>query len=224
MPVAMAGQAEAQWPQPWWRPWLTHRLMVPKWLICAGLLAGVAWLNPAWAWLLVPLGFALWFPLEYVAHRYIFHYFVEHEHLSLASQKHVAHHREPQDPDDLFVDPSRMAWLGFPLYGIYALVMWSPSQGLALMAGTYAALIYYEYMHLLAHAPNARPKLPWTRAMKRWHLLHHFQHEEHWFGVTTGAVDRAMGTAPDPDDVEQSPTVKTLGVSEANREWIEENA
>lgn len=215
--------SEQDWPEPWWRPWVTHRLMVPKWAITVALLAAVAWLQPAWALLLVPLGFVLWFPLEYVAHRYIFHFFVDHEHLSVASEKHVSHHLEPQDPDDLFVDPSRMLWLGIPLYGIYALVMFDLGQGLALFAGTYAALVYYEYMHLLAHAPNARPRLPWTKAMKRWHLLHHFKHEDHWYGVTTRAVDRVIGSDPDPDQVETSETVRTLGVSEANRAWMEEH-
>lgn len=218
------GHAEDEWPEPWWRPWVTHRLMVPKWIIAAGLLAAVGWLRPAWWLVLVPVGFALWFPLEYIAHRYIFHYFVEHEHLSVASEKHVQHHKDPNTPDDLFVDPSRMLWLGLPLYGIYALVMWSPAQGLALMSGTYAALVYYEYMHLLSHVPNARPKAPWTKAMKRWHLLHHFKHEEHWFGVTTRAVDQALGTAPEPDEVETSQTVRSLGVHENNRAWMEENA
>lgn len=217
-------QAAPEWPKPWWRPWLTHRLMVPKWLICAVLLAAVAWLRPPWWLVLVPAGFALWFPLEYVAHRYVFHYFVEHEHLSAASAKHVAHHRDPQDPAELFLEPVRMFWLGVPLFGIYALVLFSWGQALALFSGTYAALIYYEYMHLLAHVPHARPKLPWTRAMKRWHLLHHFKHEEHWFGVTTRAMDRALGSDPSPDEVETSETVRSLGVSEANRAWMEENA
>lgn len=217
------GEADAPWPEPWWRPWLTHRLMVPKWLIAAALLATVAWLQPAWALVLVPAGFLLWFPLEYLAHRYIFHAFVESDRLYAFSKKHVEHHRDPNTPGDLFVDPSRMTFLGLPLFGIYCLIMWDIGQGLALMSGTYSALVYYEYMHLLAHSPHAKPKAPWTKAMKRWHLLHHFKHEEHWFGVTTRAVDRAVGSDPHPAEVETSETVRTLGVAEENRAWMEEH-
>lgn len=217
------GEVEASWPEPWWRPWLTHPLMVGKWIVVAALFALVAWLRPAWALVLVPVGFLLWFPLEYLTHRYIFHFFVESDRLFALSQKHVTHHAHPNTLEELFIDPSRMTLMGLPLFGLYCLITWDIGQGVALMAGTYSGLVYYEYMHLLTHSPHTKPKAPWTKAMKRWHLLHHFKHEQHWFGVTTRTFDRAVGSDPDPDDVETSDTVRTLGVVEENRAWMEEH-
>lgn len=209
------------WPEPWWRPWLTHRLMVPKWIIAAVLLSAVAWLAPPLWRILLPVGFLAWFPLEYVLHRFVFHFFVEHDLMGSVSAKHWRHHLDPQTPDDLFVDPYRMTLYGVLVFGLYWGVTLSWMQAVALMAGTYAALVYYEYMHLLAHAPNAKPRLPWTRAMKRWHLLHHFKHEDHWYGVTNTAFDRLAGTATDPDEVETSGTVRTLGMRPEHEEWVD---
>ena len=47
------------------------------------------------------------------------------------------------------------------------------------------------------------------------HRLHHFKNEHYWFGVTMLGADRLLRTAPQAEDVERSPTARTLGVEMA---------
>lgn len=218
----MAEDGASAWPEPWWLLWLTHRSMVTKWLLAAGLLAATVLLVPAGWWWLLPAGFLAWFPWEYINHRWIFHALVEHPRWNFLATQHWQHHLDPEEIDPAFVDIPRTLVTAAMLYPVFALVAWDPLRGLALLTGSMVGLIYYEYMHLLAHAPGVTPRLPWTRAMKKWHLLHHYKHEDHWFGVTNRAIDQGLGTGPDPGQVDKSQTVRTLGVPEALGAWLGE--
>jgi len=50
----------------------------------------------------------------------------------------------------------------------------------------------------------------WGRFLKRFHRLHHYKNERHWFGVTHPFVDSVVGTWPAASEVAQSATARSL--------------
>jgi sterol desaturase/sphingolipid hydroxylase (fatty acid hydroxylase superfamily) len=64
--------------------------------------------------------------------------------------------------------------------------------------------------------------------MKEHHLLHHFHHEDGNYGITSFAVDKALGTYYDKaKDRPRSPTVYNLGydVEKAKKyPWVAEES
>jgi sterol desaturase/sphingolipid hydroxylase (fatty acid hydroxylase superfamily) len=69
----------------------------------------------------------------------------------------------------------------------------------------------YEWCHFLIHTPY-RPRSRYYRNIWRSHRLHHFKNEHFWFGVSSDAADRVLGTSPEQSGVPKSETVRTLGV------------
>ena len=202
-------------------PWFHHRRMLPKW---AGFLffltlAVLFWTPSSW-WLL-PVGFALFFPLEYVTHRWVYHFFATRRAGSVLSKQHIAHHDTPQDLDYLFNDPRFGTLIGIVLFWVYFAITGSWGHAAALSAGNFSGFLYYEWVHLTAHRPGVRPITPWNRLLKRSHLWHHFKNESYWYGVTTSVFDHTFRSHPDPTAVPMSPTVRTL-VAPAEHEAVME--
>lgn len=192
------------------RPWFTHPRMIPKWLGFAltGALA-VAFPAPG-AWLLFLAGLAIFFPSEYLVHRGVFHFFADKGAGKVLSRQHVEHHERPDDLDYLFNDPRISVTIGALYFGVYYALTRDLGASAALSFGNFAGLLYYEHVHLNAHRPGSRPWTPWSRSMKRYHLWHHYKHERHWYGVTSPVFDHLFGSHARVEDVEHSPTVRTL--------------
>lgn len=185
--------------------------MWPKWVLFATLVATAMAFPAPYAWTLVLAGIVIHVPVEYVLHRFYLHANAgTNERLKARlHQLHIAHHEDPADPDFLFNFPSVSILTTAFFFAIYLLASRSLGAAAALTAGQFAAFLYYEYAHWAAHHdPN--PRLPWVRAMKRHHLLHHFKNEHYWFGVTQPAMDVVVGTNPKSETIEKSPTVRTL--------------
>jgi sterol desaturase/sphingolipid hydroxylase (fatty acid hydroxylase superfamily) len=101
--------------------------------------------------------------------------------------------------------------------------MWLLSWPLALTGGSHVGLwltlmmvscvlvATYEWCHFLIHTPY-RPRSRYYRNIWRSHRLHHFKNENFWFGVSSDAADRVLGTSPDQVRVPKSETVRTLGM------------
>lgn len=201
-------------------PWFVHRRMVPKWL---GLLAtaALALLYPerGQAWFVL-LGVVLFFPSEYLVHRGVFHHFADKPAGKVLSKQHVNHHVAPDDLDFLFNDPRISVTIG----ALYFAVAWGLTREVGSAAafsfGNFVGLLYYEWVHFGAHRPGSRPVTPWGRFMKKWHLWHHYKHERYWFGVTSPVFDAMFGTVRRHEDVEPSPTVRTLVPSAEQMDWM----
>lgn len=132
-----------------------------------------------------------------------------------ASRVHRLHHRQPWILEHVFLPP--MAVL--PLIPINLAVWWllTPTVELwcsGVLLFTMAALIY-EWVHYLTHVPY-KPRSAYYRRIWRNHRLHHFKSEHYWHAFTVPWVDTIMGTGPDPATVDKSPTVRTLGIGEAD--------
>jgi len=175
---------------------------------CAAALSGFA---PVVLWA-IPLGALCFFASEYTTHRFLFHAkpskvpFV----LRLQHRLHYDHHVEPGRLDLLFLPLWFVvpATLGFA--AVYALATrGDASLVFSLVTGSLCGLLYYEWVHYVAHVAFA-PVTPYGRWIKKYHLWHHFKSERHWFGVTNPLVDVAGRTYVRVEDVAKSPSVRIL--------------
>jgi len=159
----------------------------------------------------IVLGALVFFLSEYTTHRFLLHAppqknaFV----LSLQHRLHYDHHVDPAELRLLFLP----LWFALPVTAltaaIYALVTRDLALTGALLLGSVLALLYYEWVHYVAHIPFV-PRTPFGRWIKRYHLWHHFKNERLWFGVTNPSMDLLGRTYRAVAEVERSATTRTL--------------
>jgi sterol desaturase/sphingolipid hydroxylase (fatty acid hydroxylase superfamily) len=137
-------------------------------------------------------GIFFWTFLEYVLHRYLFHFVSE----SKTAQRihyvlHGVHHHFPRNKEKLFMPPVPgltlvgLLYLGFSyLMGDYVL---------AFLPGIVAGYLIYVFLHYAIHTirpPKAMEKL-WSH-----HFMHHHRFPEKCFGVSSPFWDYIFGTMP----------------------------
>jgi dihydroceramide fatty acyl 2-hydroxylase len=143
--------------------------------------------------MLLVLGFLSWGLIEYVLHRFIFHFHAR----SVRGRKivyaaHLSHHENPRVTDHLFASlrVSVPIATGYWLLAWAALGTWRAAS--YLLIGLIAGYFCYEWLHFQAH--HRRPRLPLFRYLKKYHLLHHYRTSDLRFGVTSPLFDLAFGT------------------------------
>ncbi len=150
-----------------------------------------------------------WFVLEYLIHRFVLH--IRWPVLARLNV-HWMHHRAPNDPRLVFT----------PWWALVALVggtaaVGSSSDGQVSAAGAAfgmsAIVLFYETTHLAAHVAW-KPRTRWGAYMKRFHLWHHFQNENYWFGVTHPIGDWLFRTWKDSKLIEKSKTARGVAPGE----------
>jgi len=142
------------------------------------------------------LGLLVWTFLEYMLHRYLFHF-----HPNPASEFqvdtswliHGIHHDYPWDGDRLVMPPTATlviaAALWFPIRFIAG-----PHYNAALFAGIMAGYVTYDLLHYWVH--HGAPQSRWGKWMRRYHLVHHFSTPNQRYGITTPFWDHVFGTYP----------------------------
>jgi hypothetical protein len=160
-------------------------------------------------WLIL-LGAVLFFASEYGFHRYAFHAPPGRGAILLLQRRlHYDHHVDPARLDLLFLP----LWFVIPNLAVTAAMAWLVwpewQEIAALLAGTSAAILYYEWVHYVAHIPY-RPRTAWGRWIKKYHLWHHFKNERLWFGVTNPSFDFAMRSYQPVDEAAATGTTRTL--------------
>ena len=166
----------------------------------------------------VPFGFALlaigalvFFVSEYTTHRFMLHAppqknaFV----LRLQHRLHYDHHVNPSELRLLFLP----VWFVVPVaaltFGIYFAITRDAAASVALLLGSVLGLLWYEWVHYVAHIPFV-PKTPFGRWIKKYHLWHHFKNERMWFGVTNPSMDLVGRTYARVDEIDRSSTTRVL--------------
>lgn len=151
--------------------------------------------------LAVPLLFAAglleWTWFEYMLHRYVFHY----EPKSAWGKRmihlfHGIHHDFPNEADRLVMPPAT----SIPIAAVFLMIHYAVfgNAGLPLFAGFLAGYLYYEHVHYSVH--NSKRKFGWTEKQRKEHLLHHFQHADYRFGVTSPLWDYVFRTHLPPQN------------------------
>ena len=143
--------------------------------------------------LLLGAGFLSWGFIEYVMHRFLFHYdarsstgrwFVYHAHLS--------HHENPEANSRHFAS----LLLSMPVAAAYWLIAWAVTRSWPaatyLLIGMTAGYLYYQWLHFQCH--HSKSRLRRLRYLRQYHLLHHYKTPGLRFGVTSPFFDLVFGT------------------------------
>lgn len=164
--------------------------------------------------LAVVAGLLAWWPLN----EWLIHVFILHSKPRkigrftfdpAVPRKHRRHHRDPWNLPLVFI-PMHSFLYTIPLLVTLGFVL-APTPELALTGiTTYLLLgLHYEWVHFLCHT-RLVPRSAYYRGLIKSHRWHHFKNEHYWHGVSMLAADRWLGTSPDPESTERSPTARTL--------------
>lgn len=162
---------------------------------------------------LLPLaaGALVFFVSEYTTHRFLLHA-PPRKHpfvLRLQHRLHYDHHVDPNDLRLLFLP----LWFVVPVVVLFLAIAFAitrhPGASASALLGAVLALLYYEWVHYVAHIPFV-PRTRFGRWIKKYHLRHHFKNERLWFGVTNPSMDVVGRTFRRVDDVERSRSTRVL--------------
>jgi sterol desaturase/sphingolipid hydroxylase (fatty acid hydroxylase superfamily) len=144
-------------------------------------------------------GLLVWTFMEYVLHRYVFHWEPTDPGLRRAWYLvHGVHHEQPQCKTRLVMPPILSIPLALLFYatfhGIVAGALGAPLWVAPLYAGFLTGYLAYDMLHYAEH------HLPMTwgalKYLKRYHLMHHFKTPDDRFGVSSPLWDVVFGTKP----------------------------
>ncbi len=185
----MFDQAVLEW-FTWARPSTLAMIYVPlaAFLFWRGLASGVPW--PAAVALFV-VGVFAWTLIEYVMHRFSFH-FTPTGRLGVffAYLIHGVHHAFPEDARRWVMPPV----VSLPVTIAIALVVrlvFGTWYG-PMIAGGAIAYLWYDVLHYAIH--RGPLKSPMGAALRRHHLSHHYSLPERRFGVSTTLWDHVFRT------------------------------
>ncbi|MGZ3562887.1 MAG: sterol desaturase family protein [Vulcanimicrobiaceae bacterium] len=180
-------------------------------VLVVGLAALLASSRAGFSAIALVIGAVVFFISEYTTHRFLFHAkpsrvpFV----LRLQHRLHYDHHTDPSKLELLFLP----AWFVLPTAALYLIVAFALTHNIGTsvcaLLGSLAAMLYYEWVHYVAHVPFV-PRTPLGKYMKKYHLWHHFKNEHLWYGVTNPSVDLVVGTYRRVEDAERSGSTREL--------------
>jgi 4-hydroxysphinganine ceramide fatty acyl 2-hydroxylase len=137
------------------------------------------------------VGWLIWTLLEYVIHRFVFHYEPKSRlGKALHFVVHGVHHDYPNDASRLVMPPVVSVPLAVLFYLLFALVFgrfFSP-----IIAGLISGYIFYDSLHYATHHFSMRRGV-WSW-LKHYHLRHHFQDDHSGYGVSSPLWDYIFGT------------------------------
>ncbi|HXG29483.1 MAG TPA: sterol desaturase family protein [Nevskiales bacterium] len=128
----------------------------------------------------------------------------------LLPQTHRQHHADPWNLERVFI-PLHIYVGAIPVYAALAWWGWHEPLVLSFATAHLCLALHYEWVHYLAHIHWCPPIGHYQKRVRE-HRLHHFRNENYWWGVSMGAADRWLGTAPDPEKTGRSGTHSTLGL------------
>ncbi len=158
------------------------------------------WMNTNWImkdWiLLASLGFITWTFLEYILHRYIFHWIAEQKFIkTMVYCIHGIHH-------EYFATTNYVPFLqNILFYGGGALFFYGifGDQTFIFYTGFLVAVIFQVYIHNLVHVGGSKyfKKL-------QWHHQYHHMYSDFNFGISTRFWDWVFGSLKREADVRKS--------------------
>lgn len=137
-------------------------------------------------------GIISWTLLEYLLHRYVFHFVSENRFLKrIPYLLHGVHHEAPRDDSRLFMPPVPGILIISILWFISYLLL--RDHSFSFIAGLVNGYLLYAAMHYSMHVYKA-PK--YLRKLWVHHALHHYKYHDKAFGVSSMLWDRIFRTMP----------------------------
>ncbi len=140
-------------------------------------------------------GMLLWTFVEYVLHRYVFHFINESEWAQkFHYMVHGVHHEYPLDTERLIMPPVPSIFVAATFFGLFYLFM--GTYTFCFLPGFIIGYLTYAMIHYSIHAfkPFKGFEYLW-----RHHNIHHFKHPDKAFGVSSPLWDIIFGTMPPKD-------------------------
>jgi sterol desaturase/sphingolipid hydroxylase (fatty acid hydroxylase superfamily) len=139
-------------------------------------------------------GLAWWSLMEYLLHRFVFHFRPDNAwgrrlHFII----HGVHHDHPHDPMRLVMPPSVSVPLAALVFLLFRALL-GPEWSLPFFAGFLIGYLVYDMTHYHIHHHRSDNRL--SIALRRYHYRHHFQQSDRGFGVTSSLWDRVFRTVP----------------------------
>jgi sterol desaturase/sphingolipid hydroxylase (fatty acid hydroxylase superfamily) len=148
------------------------------------------------------IGMIVWSFTEYTIHRFVFHFEPKGNHPTLQRLIflfHGIHHVQPQIKTRLVMPPIVTIPLALIFYQLYSLIvgnlLGAPQWVDALFGGFIVGYVCYDMIHYATHHLPMRWGI--LKAIKRYHMLHHYKTPNERFGVSTPTWDVVFGTLPD---------------------------
>jgi len=179
----------------------THHL-VPLFAYSPLVIASLWWSAGRMSWSAIAAaaiaGYLSWTILEYFGHRFFFHLHMPGEvGERVQFLVHGVHHDYPSDPSRLVMPPL----MSLPILSISFLalrLLWGAEMVVPVFGGFLSGYVAYDTLHFHLHHGRSRTFL--GRALRRCHMLHHFQDDSSWFGVSAPWWDMVFGTVPRATD------------------------
>lgn len=174
-------------------------------LILALLFAASRLVRTAPAILLFASGYLLWTLVEYLGHRFLFHYrAATASGLRFQYLIHGVHHLHPNDFFRL-VMPPLMSLPIIAVAGGLLRAFWGPMLCLPALAGFAAGYLAYDMLHF--HIHHRQPKSAIGRFLRYRHMYHHFCDESRCYGVSAPWWDAVFGTKAAPRKRVREPVI-----------------
>lgn len=139
------------------------------------------------AWL-VAAGLFVWTFVEYVLHRFVFHFVPKQKWaLRLHFIFHGVHHDYPNDLKRLVLPPSASIPLATGFYFLFDALL-PPTYVYAFFPAFIAGYLAYDMTHYAIHHFNFKSGI-WKR-IKQHHMLHHYSEPSRGYGVTSDLWDK----------------------------------
>lgn len=161
-------------------------LVLPLIAVFGTISAATLW-APAW----IAAGVLVWTGVEYMLHRFVFHFQTNVELLQrVIFIIHGNHHADPNDPLRNLMPPIISIPVGL---GVWALSLWAfGPAGTWFMLGFLAGYVCYDLVHFACHQWPMKGRI--ARALKTHHMRHHHLHTSGNYAITGMMWDRILST------------------------------
>ncbi|MDR3694003.1 sterol desaturase family protein [Mucilaginibacter sp.] len=142
---------------------------------------------------LFALGLFVWTLVEYIMHRFVFHYapadkpWAQRIHFIF----HGVHHDYPSDAMRLVLPPSVSIPLAALFYFLFNAIL--PANDIwGFFPGFILGYLFYDITHYAIHHFNFKGNV-WKK-IKQHHMLHHYQDPDKGYGVSSPLWDKVFGS------------------------------
>jgi 4-hydroxysphinganine ceramide fatty acyl 2-hydroxylase len=139
------------------------------------------------------LGLFVWTFVEYIMHRFIFHYMPKDKPWALRLHFifHGVHHDYPSDAKRLVLPPSVSIPLATAFYFLFKAIL--PINNIyGFFPGFILGYLIYDISHYAIHHFNFKGSI-WKK-IKQHHMLHHYQDPDKGYGVSSPLWDKIFGS------------------------------
>jgi sterol desaturase/sphingolipid hydroxylase (fatty acid hydroxylase superfamily) len=136
------------------------------------------------------IGLFVWTFVEYIMHRFIFHYVPKNKiGLRLHFIFHGVHHDYPSDAKRLVLPPSVSIPLATGFYFLFNAIL-PANYVFGFFPGFILGYLFYDISHYAIHHFNFKGSI-WKK-IKQHHMLHHYQNPDKGYGVSSPLWDKVF--------------------------------